>query len=356
VAQLRFPNPGSDVARIVQVFTLIARDTQGRSEFDLDDMTRIATDHFQASAKGAHGAAAMARSRTKDRSRDSLYNALKMYSEVYRILGWLRPASTKRKLVFTVTLLGEAVAFDGPASPDYLRGLVRESLLAVVFPNEVSDNVGVVSQRPFSWLLRLTARLGGFVTRHEIVLGLLAVVDDRSDTALEVAAAEIERLRRGPVSGMWAAVDEFASRQGVQANTLGNYTRLPVGVLSSEFLGWGVAKRVGLYDGPAVRAVELTAAGRAAATDVASRRDVRLGDLTAGSWPDRAAFATFAYYAMLARAGLGESTVASPLAEAARQATPIRGRLGLAEHGRDLLFSPFVQEVGPVLELAQSWS
>jgi hypothetical protein len=73
-------------------------------------MTEVMTEHFQASSLGAVGATARSRSTEIDRSRDPLYNQLKMYSEVYRMLGWLRPAG--RRLEFTTTILGDQVAVD----------------------------------------------------------------------------------------------------------------------------------------------------------------------------------------------------------------------------------------------------
>lgn len=357
MTQLRFPNPGSDVERMVRIFCLIALATQGRDSFDLDDMTDTATTHAQASSQGAHGAMAVQRSRREDRSRDPLYNQLKMYSEVYRMLGWLRPLANQRRR-FRVTLLGETVAFDTAGDRAYLRGLVQESLLGVVFPNTVTENIGVVSQRPFRWLLMLTEALGGVITRHEMILGLLAVVDDRQPGAMSSAVDRILQLRKGPISGLYSAVDDFAFEQRVQANTLENYTRLPVGVLASPFVGWGERTRVPhLYASPrAVPATRLLPKGHAAAKSVSERADVRSDELSSLSSTDRASFATFSFYALLARAGLPDSEIEQPLATAAQLAGTILQKLDIAWPTADFVYSPFTQEDESVLTLARSAS
>ncbi len=249
MAKLRFPNPGSDIDRMVHVFAVVASEARSRSIeiFDLDFMTDVVAGAGQASSQGAAGALAVARSRRADRSRDPLYNQLKMYSEIYRMLGWLRPSPASR-LRFKVTLLGETLAFDAEQDIPLRRGIVRESLLAVVFPNETTENFGVASSRPFSWLLQLAEELGGVVNRHEMILGLLAITDDRVTAVTEVAN-EVLKLREGKVEGLYAAVEDFAAGEGIQRNTLENYTRFPVGVLSSGSIGWGVSKRIWFHQG-----------------------------------------------------------------------------------------------------------
>jgi hypothetical protein len=355
VTHLRFPNPGSDIERLVGTFRLIARETQGKDSFDLDDMIGVVTAHGQASSQGAQGAMAVERSRREDRSRDALYNQLKMYSEIFRMLGWLRPLADQR-LVFRVTLLGETLAFDAEGDRRYLRGLVSESLLAIVFPNTVTENAGVVNQRPFRWLLMLMSKLNGVITRHEVILGLLAVVDDQRPGELAAVVDRIVALRNGPVAGLHSAVDEFAVRQRVQKNTLENYTRLPMGVLASPFLGWGEKTRLfGLYVGQRpLSAVKLLPFGTTAAEELAHRHDIRVNALTSSSPAERALFASFSFYALLARAGLEPSEVRSPLAEAAHLSGSVLDRLDISWPVDDFLFSPFTQESDSVLGLASS--
>lgn len=286
---------------MVNSYRLIHRAAQDRDArvFDLDFMTEVLTEHFQASSRGAVGSTARERSADQDRSRDPLYNQLKMYSEVYRMLGWLRPAT--KRLEFSTTILGDLIAEDFADRPDLVHGLTRQCFMAMTFPNPATNNIGVTNLRPFRWLLMLAAELGGAVTRHEMILGLLAVVDDLAPTAFEDAADRVRAVRGGSRSHLDDAVAAYASSSKVQVNTLENYTRLPVGVLKSAQLDWAESQRLaGLYDKP-MPALSLTALGYADAEWLRTAVDVREAQLTRFSLDERAHFANYAYYAMLLR-------------------------------------------------------
>lgn len=353
MGKIRFPNPGSDIDRLTHVFSLIAMASEGTDPFDLDFMTTVATSEGQASSQGAQGAMAVQRSRRDDRSRDPLYNQLKMYSEIYRMLGWIRPLPDSR-LTFMTTLLGETVAFEAASDKALRAGLTRESLLSVVFPNTTTENLGVASQRPFSWLLQLAAALDGVITRHEMILGLLAQVDDRPANCLTDAANQIRSLRKHPIGELTQAAAAFAAAEGIQLNTLENYTRFPVGVLHSSTIGWGNSESIrGLYRGNrAVVAIRLTDLGMATAERVAGMCDVRAAQLSTYTLPERAAFASVAYYAMLTRAGFDDTEVAEGLAHYEASSRNVLAGVG-ASDPLSILFSPFTQESDKVLELAQ---
>jgi hypothetical protein len=230
---LRFPNPGSDIARLVNSYRLIHRvaEAEERRVFDLDFMTRVMTENFQASSRGAIGAAAQKRSANADRSRDPLFNQSKMYSEVYRTLGWLRIGERRQDL--STTFLGDAVA-DLADFPDVVNGLVRQSMLALTFPNPATDNVGVVRHRPFRWLLLLTAELGGEITRDEMILGLLRVTDDRAPGALDEAVARIREVRGGDRSVLDSAVAKYAAAEALQVNRRFGFPRGHWGSISGS--------------------------------------------------------------------------------------------------------------------------
>jgi len=312
-------------------------------------MTEVMTEHFQASSRGAVGATARSRSTEIDRSRDPLYNQLKMYSEVYRMLGWLRPAG--RRLEFTTTILGDQVAVDFWGRPDLLYGLIRQCLLSITFPNPLTNNVGVSNQRPFRWLLSLAAELGGLITRHEMIVGMLAVTDDLRGGALEEAAERILALRGNGRSVLETAVEAYALDSKIQVTTLENYTRLPVGVLKSTEIGWATSVRaVGLYDKP-IDALELSGLGSATAEWVANAIDVREADLEGFTLEERAYFANFGHYAMLLRAGLDPSEVDDELRHAEAGCAKVLNELGIELPG-DFLYSPVQQASDEVLVAA----
>jgi hypothetical protein len=327
-----------------------ARDS-GTHVFGLDYMTEVLTDHFQASSRGAVGATARARSADTDRSRDPLYNQSKMYSEVYRMLGWLRP--TGKRLEFSTTVLGDQIAEDFVGRNDLIYGLLRQCLLAVTFPNPATDNVGVANHRPFAWLLRLAAAVGGSITRREMILGLLAVVDDLEDRAFEQAVARILNVRGGTRDALDAAVAAYAATANVQGNTLENYTRLPVGVLKSTHINWARSGRTeGLYHRP-IEAVTLTALGHGDALWAAGAVDVRESELGAFGLDERAHFANYAHYAMLLRSGLQLAAVEDELRQAAGGCRRLLRSIGVTGPG-ELLYSPVQQADDAMLARAAS--
>ncbi len=347
---LRFPNPGSDIARMVNSYRLIhlaARDT-GTTVFDLDFMTEVLTEGFQASSRGAVGSVARARSADVDRSRDPLYNQLKMYSEVYRMLGWLRPAG--KRLEFSTTILGALVAEDFADRPDLVYGLFRQCLMAMTFPNPATNNVGVVNQRPFRWLLMLAAELDGAITRHEMIVGMLAVVDDLAHAALDDAVRNIREMRGGDRARLDDAVAEYALSVNVQVNTLENYTRFPVGVLKSNHLGWGTSeRRDDIYDAP-ISSLVLTPLGRSDAEWLRGAIDVREEHLASYDIDQRAHFANYGYYAMLVRLGFD---VWDDLRAAEAGSREILSALGVSDPNQ-LLYSPVQQADDTVLARATS--
>lgn len=348
---LRFPNPGSDIARMVNSYCLIHRASKDQDQpvFDLDFMTTVLTQQFQASSRGAVGSAARDRSADADRSRDPLYNQLKMYSEVYRMLGWLRPGA--KRLEFSTTILGDLVAEDFVERVDLVYGLLRECLLAVAFPNPSTDNVGVINQRPFRWLLLLSSELDGVITRHEMILGLLAVVDDQQPDAFEDAVERVRSKRGASRKVLDEAVAAYASGNGVQVTTLENYTRLPVGVFKSTQIGWAESERVtDLYNKP-IEALSLSTKGHASASWLRVTRDVREEELNQFDLDSRAHFANYAYYAMLLRAGVELDAVEDDLRRAEAGCGDIIRGLSIQEPGL-LLYSPIQQANDDILDRA----
>ena len=67
----RFPNPGSNIERLVDIF----RDTFAdyTKSYSLDYVSYIMAQHKSASAVGSFGIEAFIKSQTKDKSRNSIY-------------------------------------------------------------------------------------------------------------------------------------------------------------------------------------------------------------------------------------------------------------------------------------------
>src|ERR1700681_2278525 len=128
---LRFPNPGSTITNFISVYTAAFERLNG-FVVGLDDIVAVVVAANLATSSGYMGDQAVARSTRADRSRDPLYNQLKMYAELFRALGWLHPTPGS-SLNYTFTLLGRQVV----AAGDNYMPLFRESVLGIVFPSRI---------------------------------------------------------------------------------------------------------------------------------------------------------------------------------------------------------------------------
>lgn len=349
---LRFPNPGADLDRMLRIYALIVRSAIeiDAEEFDLDFMVKVAASNFQASSRGAIGKTAILRSTQEDRSRDPLYNQLKMYSEIYRNLGLLRPV--EQRLRFRTTILGMSLAIDF-SNDEISNGITRECLLAMTFPNAASSSLGVEMHRPFRWLLMLMAELGGTITRHEMILGLLDVENDRIPKEFGKKVDLILDLRKKGRSDLMKSVGRIAKSVNVQVNTLENYTRFPIGVLNSSVTGWAESKSLEeIYDRKMV-GLKLTDYGFQTAKALDLTADIRICDFQDARMNDRVHFSRFAYYSLLYRAGLRQSDFLLELDSSSIESRSLIERLGIASPS-SFIFSPFLEESDEVLNLAES--
>lgn len=349
---LRFPNPGADIERMLRIYGLVVKESEskGIDVFDLDFMVQVAASNYQASSGGAIGASAIAKSARVNRSLDALYNQMKMYSEIYRNLGLLR--SVDQRLKFRTTLLGQTQVLGFEGDP-IANGIIRESLLAMTFPNESSRNIGVINARPFRWLLLLMNALDGVITRHEMIIGLLNIEDDLDPNVFQAKVDLITKLRRKTRADLMKEVERVAIQSQIQINTLENYTRFPVGVLNSSTTNWATSKYLsGIYDRKMV-GLELGEYGIAVATEIKSRIDLRRSNLEFMNQDERVNFARFAYYSLLYRAGLDSVDLENEIKSASERSREILTTLGITSP-RSFVYSPHLEESDAVITLAES--
>ncbi len=267
------------------------------------------------------------------------------------MLGWIRP--TERRADFRHTILGEMIGEEFVQDERLTNGLLRECLLSICFPNPATENVGITNHRPMSWLLRLAASLDGVITRHEMIVGLLAVEDDLLDGAFEDAVDRVKRAR-GHRHSLKDLVKAEAKRFSIKVVTLENYTRFPVGVLKSSDIGWASSDRLsGLYEGP-TEALVLSPLGLDTARRLAVARDVREGELSDFTLEQRAAFSNYGYYAMMVRSGVDPATINEQLVTSRTGAYAILDRLAIPDDVDALLYSPFQQAPQDVLNEASA--
>jgi hypothetical protein len=342
MAVLRFPNPVSDVPKFVDVFRLLHQYLI-TPNFGQDDIVKILIEQGQVSSCGTVGDDALARSTREDRSRDPLFNQAKMYSELFRMLGWIHPGTDQGHFVFS-----DIAPYI--ASERINSSLILESLYSIVFPNPHVETRSGNSIRPFAQILYMMRAMGGLLSRDELIISVLSLDDDRKPNAIENQVSEIKSIR-GKLDRLLNRLTQTAEEAGIgQTNTLQNYTRFPLGVLRST--GWADSERVkGVYEKPHTM-YRLTKEGNAFADDLMKKVDVRHAQLEAFDDAERAAFVLMSQYEQLRRAKFDVSAVLPYYPVLLKQCEPILKSIKQTSFDR-ILYSPFQQAPPLDIQLAK---
>lgn len=327
---LRFPNPGSDIPSFIQTFQILYEELGEQAVVTLDDMSAAWVKRNRVSSCGFMGDEALKRSTREDRSRDQLYNQSKMYSELYRMLGWFRSTPDAR-LKFSFTLLGVHVA----VAKRNAKALFVQCLLGTVYPNPVLDVKGNFNSRPFACMLRTLGQMDGLLCRDELIVGPQSLQDDREPKAFDQMIKTLKGIR-GDRERLRKAIATVGGTREIAEETMGNYTRFPIAAL--EWTGWTRKERVRIYGNSAVF-LTLTDYGRKEIERLKQSADVRAVDI-ANEAPDvHSAFCRLAFYEMLARSDFDTSVVESEMTKDRATCEKLLKRLNV--RSSDLLFSPF---------------
>lgn len=323
----RFPNPSSDINNIIRVFYEIFDALNSKDFFSLDDISSVLVDRNLATSSGFMGDEALLRSTRKDRSRDPLYNQSKLYSELFRLLGWIHPL--KGKLNFQFTYFGAHVA----AAKLNPLAILEESVLGITYPNEILKVKGNQQLRLFAAFLRTLGALDGLVARNELIVGPMCLDDDRNDQLFNNMIREIQNLR-----GSWQALDEkmkaVASQRGIKLITMGNYTRIPLSMLRK--IGWTTDETNEVIYNKSIKFDKLTDKGYKVLELIEERKDIRKIDLEKIDKATKDAIIRVSFYQILEKANFDTDPVESTLVE---DRILVESYLGSAD--QPILFSPF---------------
>ena len=164
----RFANPGSDIKKMISTYRTIYKELKDQDVFGHDDGRDAMIKYGLMSSSGAIGEEAVRRSEREDRSRDPLYNQHKMYSEVFRMLGWYKPGTQRTNFRFTE--FGEYIS---EASDNLGDNIFEFCATHIASPSPLVEVKGGNVLRPFAILLRLANDLGGVITKDEIIWGVI---------------------------------------------------------------------------------------------------------------------------------------------------------------------------------------
>jgi hypothetical protein len=326
---IRFPNPGSNISAFVRTFQALFSSLREQPSFSLDNISRSLVISNLATSSGHIGQEALRRSTRTDRSLDPLFNQSKMYSELFRILGWIHPIPTSKQS-FVFSYLGAHI---GMAAGEPTQ-LVKECLLGIAYPNPAVVIKGANMVRPIPFIISTTAALDGQISRDEMIVGPMNIEDDRQIADIDAMTRKLKQLRRSHGS-LEEALETTAANLAIQVNTLHNYTRFPIGVL--RWAGWTSSQRdAGVYDA-------LTEEGFRLANWIKDSYDVRARDLTKFSRQEVDNFIKVSTYRMLERAGYSLSDLPESMEELENNCRSLLKALGIADTTH-ILFSPF-QEI-----------
>ena len=325
---IRFPNPGSDIPSFIRIYKTLYTYLNEKSWFTLDDMSETLTKMNLAASSGHVGEQALALSTRADRSRDPLYNQSKMYAELYRTLGWMVSEAPDTALKFRFTLLGDhaAVADIDP------KAIFEESVLGINYPNRILAIKGTEASRVFSTILRAAAKLDGYICRDEIIIGILNN-DDVGDEGIDDIVTKIKTLR-GSTTRLANAVSELSEQIKIQKNTMQNYTRFPLAVLT--YCGWFEKENTKKFypGGRPTIMFRITEYGQERASELETLTDIRIDDYDSHPTEKQKSLVRLGFYSMLQRSNFD---ISPAIAQIAKDQNVLRNEIV----DDAILFSPY---------------
>lgn len=331
----RFSNAVSNIDGIISTYKQIYNHFQEQCSkglcFDHNDVAKFLAENGLASSLGAIGREALERSTRDDKSRDPLYNQSKAYSEMYRMLGWYEPGTMRTN--FRLTEYGSYIAETD--SKDIVRKLFEMNVLHISSPNPMTEVRGGNVLRPFAFILKLMLSLGGWMSRDEMILGVLACQNDTIENVLERTTNDIMAIREKGLGELDSRIISLrASNNLGSAATLQNYTRFPIAVL--KWLGWAESKsNKVIYPEKSIKMLQLTDLGESKAKEISFLPDIRYSDIEPFESNVKCAFVILSNLYKLESIGFDVSVYSRVIPLLRRLASPILDKYCI---DRDFLF------------------
>lgn len=325
---IRFRNPGTSYTTQIQVFKEIYSQYSQFRSFDLDDMAQATAQGRLMTAYGYAGDAALALSNTENVSLNSTQMNVKMYAEVFRLLGWVSSAERGKSYPLCFTYIGDHIA--STRDEDCLA-LYEQCVLGINNPQEIM-RVKYTEQLRFLKTALLTMNeLDGVVYKHELCYGPMCI-DDIDDQQFREMILKLRRIR-GSYDRYQAEYDRLCADLGVKDTLPDNCTRLPIAFMKACKWVESRASRT-IFPPKSLECLFLTQHGIDVARSFSLYKDLRLHEFR--SYPEQIqqALIRLGVYTMLETAGYDISSVND---------TMQRDSLLCADilQGKKLLFSPY---------------
>ncbi|MEO2063244.1 MAG: hypothetical protein ABGW97_09700 [Christiangramia sp.] len=331
----RFSNAVSDIRKFIQTYKLLFSQFRNTHDFTHDDATKALIENGLVSSSGAIGTEAIKRSRRQDRSRDPLYNQLKMYSEIYRMLGWYLPGSKRTQ--FFIPEYGEYIY---EAKGALLKKHFELNVLHIVSPNPHVHIKGNNTLRPFPLVLKLFNELEGILHRDEIILTVLACENDRDPNYTDKAVNYINSIR-GNAKKLETEYEALMKKNGIKSKAvLRNYTRFLLGSL--KWLDYAHPKRLkNIYGEKPVNMYVQTDLAKQRGLELTNCPDIRLEDLVEYDLDTKSAFSIYSLYLHLERIGyeVSDPETQEEMQKLEEMCRPILERFNIRRESPFLFFS-----------------
>lgn len=340
---IRFRNPGTQYSTQIQVFKELYKEYKDCASFNLDDMAQTIARTRLMTAYGYAGDTALALSNTENDSLNSTKMNVKMYAEVFRLLGWASSAGN-RSYPLCFTFIGEHVA---QAEDEDIRPLYEQCVIGINNPQEIMGVHYNEKVRFFKAALLTLQDMGGIMYKHELCLGPMSI--DDLDTRQYTEMIEKLNAMRGSFRKHQEAFENLCDSLSVQTTLADNSTRLPIAFMKT--CGWVVGERSNtLFPPKSLECLRLTPHGNEMADSLKELKDLRLDEFRKYDAKTRQALIRLGVYGMLERAGYNTE----PVQEIIQQDTATCERI---LQGKKLLFSPYqtirVGEVDAALGLSR---
>lgn len=227
-------NAASNLDLLCQTFCTIAR-MVGDKTFGMEGLASILASEGLMSSKGRTGKDARARSYRKKSSLDSMLMQAKAYAEIYRLLGWMRSESNKKRTIYRITWLGKLLASLEDPIP-----LMETCFLGITLPTGgMIRQCKCVKKLLWCYLQQLYASSTPLTKEDLVCLCHYCLEPEEASHQ----GLYTPNLRASERTREIQNIDDLAKKAGIQANTLLNSTRLPIAALKR--FGWTVQQADG---------------------------------------------------------------------------------------------------------------
>lgn len=323
---IRFRNPGTQYATHIYIIKQLYSQVGAQDFFTLEDMAIAITQAKLMTAYGYSGDEAIKLSKTKQESMNSTLMNVKMYAELFRMLGWIAPYNENSSYPLVFTYIGLHIAL----SENDCHGLYEQSVLGINNPTQFNDNMRYNEQtRFFKCALRTLIDLDGIMYKHELCLGPMNM-DDEDETAYQNMLQRIRTLR-GNQKRLKDAFAVLAASLNMGTTSVDNSTRTPVGLMKN--CGWIESVDSKTLYGRSMTCIRITPHGRAMYEMLRNMYDLRLEEYEGFEPSVQDALIRLGMYSMLERAGYDVSEVLKIMQADRRICAEILD-------GKELLFSP----------------